>query len=267
MNEAQNKRDAQLEAFGRLLDIMDDLRAECPWDKKQTIHSLRPLTIEEMYELTDAIGDDDWMEIKKELGDVMLHLVFYAKIASEKSEFDIADVLNAQCEKLIFRHPHIYGDVKVEGEEEVKRNWEQLKLKEGNKSVLGGVPKNLPSLVKAHRMQEKAGKSGFDWPSLEEVWAKFDEEILELKEARTQNLGKAEIENEFGDVLFSLINVGRHLGIEPENALDGANRKFIRRFQHIEARLKEIGKSLAESNLAEMDSFWNEAKAQEKSRP
>ena len=262
--DTQTQRQAQLDAFGRLLTIMDELRAQCPWDMKQTMQSLRPLSIEELYELTDAIAEGNMQEVKKELGDVMLHLVFYAKIASETGAFDIADVLNAQCEKLIFRHPHIYGDVKVADEEEVKRNWEALKLKEGNRSVLGGVPQSLPSLVKAARIQEKAGKIGFDWPEVAQVWNKMDEELAELKaEHQAPAQDKAALEEEFGDVLFTMINLGRHLGIEPENALNAANRKFIRRFTFIEDRLREAGVAIDTASVEEMEQLWTAAKATE----
>jgi XTP/dITP diphosphohydrolase len=254
----------ELLAFNRLLDIMDDLRAKCPWDMKQTFESLRHLTIEETYELSDAILENDLQEIKKELGDIMLHLVFYAKIGSETNDFDIEEVLNGICEKLINRHPHIYGDVKVENEEDVKRNWEQLKLKEGNKSVLGGVPKSLPALVKAMRIQEKARGVGFDWEEKAQVWAKVEEEMQEFKEhfnAETQEtIDKEKAEGEFGDVLFSLVNYARFIDINPETALERTNKKFIHRFQYLESKAAEMGKKLSEMTLAEMDVFWEEAK-------
>lgn len=238
---------------------MDELRAQCPWDKKQTLQSLRHLTIEETYELGDAILDNDLDEVKKELGDLLLHIVFYAKIGSETGDFDIADVANSICDKLIHRHPHIYGDVKVENEEEVKQNWEKLKLKEGKKSVLEGVPKSLPALVKASRIQDKARGVGFDWEQPEQVWEKVQEELSEFHE-EVQNADKDKIESEFGDVLFSLINYARFLDINPEDALERTNKKFIFRFQHLEKRAAEIGKPLSEMTLAEMDVFWNEAK-------
>ncbi|NMH29210.1 nucleoside triphosphate pyrophosphohydrolase [Flavobacterium silvaticum] len=252
-------RDFQLTAFSRLLDIMDDLRAKCPWDKKQTLQSLRHLTIEETYELGDAILDNNLQEVKKELGDLLLHIVFYAKIGSETGDFDIADVANEICDKLIHRHPHIYGDVEVKDEEEVKQNWEKLKLKEGKKSVLEGVPKSLPALVKASRIQDKARGVGFDWEQPEQVWEKVQEELSEFHEEVT-NSDKDKIEAEFGDVLFSLINYARFLDINPEDALERTNKKFIHRFQHLESRASEIGKPLSEMTLAEMDVFWNEAK-------
>ncbi len=254
-----NTKSQKLEAFGRLLDIMDDLREKCPWDKKQTLESLRHLTIEETYELGDAILDNNLDEVKKELGDIMLHLVFYAKIGSEQSAFDIADVLNEICEKLIYRHPHIYGDVKVESEEEVKQNWEKLKLKEGKKSVLEGVPKSLPALVKASRIQEKVKGVGFDWEEPNQVWEKVQEEIQELH-VEIQNEDQDKIESEFGDVLFSLINYARFLKINPENALERTNKKFIKRFMYLEQKANEIGKNLSDMTLAEMDVFWEEAK-------
>jgi XTP/dITP diphosphohydrolase len=250
-------------AFSRLLKIMDELRAQCPWDKKQTIESLRHLTLEEVYEMSDAIIENNMKDLKKELGDVLLHIVFYSKIAEEKNEFSIADVINAQCDKLIERHPHIYGDVKVNDEEDVKRNWEQIKLKEkgGNKSVLGGVPKGLPALVKAQRMQEKARGAGFDWEKPEQVWEKVEEEMNELHvEVRSQESAE-KIEAEFGDLLFALINYGRFIGVNPENALEKTNLKFLRRFQYMEEKIKASGKELADCNLSEMDVFWNEAKA------
>jgi XTP/dITP diphosphohydrolase len=254
-----NTRAQQLEAFGRLLDVMDDLRAQCPWDKKQTLESLRHLTIEETYELGDAILNNDLTEVKKELGDVLLHIVFYAKIGSETQDFDIADVCNELCEKLIFRHPHIYGDVQVADEEEVKRNWEKLKLKEGKKSVLEGVPKGLPALVKASRIQDKAKGVGFDWEEPAQVWEKVQEELQELQaEVLTQNHDA--IEAELGDVLFSLINYARFLKVNPEDALERTNKKFISRFQYLEQKAEQLGKNLSEMSLAEMDVFWNEAK-------
>ncbi|WP_343486810.1 nucleoside triphosphate pyrophosphohydrolase [Allomuricauda sp. d1] len=254
-----NTREEQLQAFDRLLTIMDELREQCPWDKKQTLQSLRHLTIEETYELGDAILDNDLDEVKKELGDLLLHIVFYAKIGSETNDFDIADVANDICEKLINRHPHIYGDVKVNNEEEVKQNWESIKLKEGKKSVLQGVPKSLPALVKANRIQEKVAGVGFDWEKPEQVFEKLKEELGELQDEI--RLGHSdEIEAEFGDVLFSMVNYARFLDINPENALERTNKKFIKRFQHLEKRAKENGKTLKKMSLAEMDMFWEEAK-------
>ena len=251
--------DKRLEAFQRLLNIMDDLRAQCPWDKKQTMQSLRHLTIEETYELGDAILDNDLQEVKKELGDLLLHIVFYAKIGSETGDFDIADVANGVCEKLIIRHPHIYGDVKVDNEEDVKRNWEKIKLKEGNKSVLGGVPKSLPALVKASRIQDKAAGVGFDWDNIDDVFAKIKEEIEELH-AEVKAQKHTAIEAEFGDVLFSLINYARFLKVNPEDALERTNKKFIARFQYLERKAAESGKSLRDMTLAEMEAYWQEAK-------
>lgn len=251
--------DKRLEAFQRLLNIMDDLRAQCPWDKKQTMQSLRHLTIEETYELGDAILDNDLQEVKKELGDLLLHIVFYAKIGSETSDFDIADVANSVCEKLIIRHPHIYGDVKVDNEEDVKRNWEKIKLKEGNKSVLGGVPKSLPALVKASRIQDKAAGIGFDWDNIDDVFAKVKEEIEELH-AEVKAQKHTAIEAEFGDVLFSLINYARFLKVNPEDALERTNKKFIARFQYLERKAAESGKSLRDMTLAEIEAYWQEAK-------
>jgi len=250
----------KLKAFERLLIIMDELREKCPWDKKQTIESLRHLTIEETYELADAILENDLPNIKKELGDVLLHIVFYARIASETKEFDIADVINSLCEKLIHRHPHIYGDVVVANEQEVKENWEKLKLKEGNKSVLSGVPNSLPSLIKASRIQEKARAVGFDWDKPEQVWEKVQEEIAELKHEIDTKASKEKIEGEFGDVLFSLINYARFVEINPEDALERTNKKFIKRFQYLEEESAKAGKSLSEMTLAEMDVYWNKAK-------
>jgi XTP/dITP diphosphohydrolase len=262
-----NTRQQQLEAFGRLLDIMDDLRAKCPWDKKQTLESLRHLTIEETYELGDAILNNDLQEIKKELGDLLLHILFYAKIGSEANDsstfhttgFDIADVCNEICDKLIHRHPHIYGNVVVADEEEVKQNWEKLKLKEGKKSVLEGVPKGLPALVKASRIQDKVKGVGFDWEEPHQVWDKVQEELKELQdEVQVGNQDK--IEAEFGDVLFSMINYARFLNVNPEDALERTNKKFIKRFQYLESKAGELGKPLMDMTLAEMDIFWEEAK-------
>ncbi|WP_158838620.1 nucleoside triphosphate pyrophosphohydrolase [Polaribacter sp. L3A8] len=255
-----NSRKEQLAAFNRLLDIMDDLREKCPWDKKQTLESLRHLTIEETYELADAILDNDLPEIKKELGDVLLHIVFYAKIGSEQKAFDIGDVANAISDKLIHRHPHIYGDVVADTEEEVKRNWEQLKLKEGNTSVLEGVPKSLPAVVKASRIQEKVKGVGFDWEHPEQVWEKVQEELTELNE-EVKAGNKEETEKEFGDVLFSMINYARFIGVNPENALEKTNKKFINRFQFLEKEAKKEGKELADMSLTEMDVYWEKSKA------
>lgn len=256
-----NSRKDQLKAFDRLLTIMDQLREQCPWDKKQTMETLRHLTIEETYELGDAILDKDLEEVKKELGDVLLHLVFYAKIGSETNDFDIADVCNEICEKLISRHPHIYGDVEVADEEEVKRNWENLKLKEGKKSVLEGVPKSLPALVKASRIQDKVAGVGFDWEEPQQVFEKLQEELDELQHEINEN-NQEKIEAEFGDVLFSMINYARFLKVNPENALERTNKKFIKRFQYLESKAKEANKSLKDMTLAEMDVYWNEAKLQ-----
>ncbi|MFT7899060.1 nucleoside triphosphate pyrophosphohydrolase [Tenacibaculum ascidiaceicola] len=254
-----NTRKQQLAAFNRLLDIMDDLREKCPWDKKQTLQSLRHLTIEETYELADAILDNDLQEIKKELGDVLLHIVFYAKIGSEKQAFDIADVANAISDKLIDRHPHIYGDVVVENEEDVKKNWEKLKLKEGNKSVLEGVPKSLPAVVKASRIQDKVAGVGFDWEEPHQVWEKVQEELSELND-EIKNNNQEKIEKEFGDVLFSMINYARFIGVNPENALEKTNKKFINRFQFLEEAAKKEGKQLSDMTLAEMDVHWENSK-------
>ncbi len=254
-----NSREQQLSAFNRLLDIMDELREKCPWDKKQTLESLRNLTIEEVYELGDAIIENDLDEVKKELGDVLLHIVFYAKIGSEKKAFDIADVANAISDKLISRHPHIYGDEVVETEEQVLQNWEKLKLKEGNKSVLGGVPKSLPAMVKANRIQEKARGVGFDWDDASQVWEKVQEELIEFQDEVIAN-NQEKMEDEFGDVLFSLINYARFVNINPENALEKTNVKFIKRFQYLEEKAKLDGKSLENMTLEEMDVYWNQAK-------
>lgn len=254
-----NSRKLQLDAFERLLNIMDDLREKCPWDKKQTLQSLRHLTIEETYELGDAILDNDLNEVKKELGDLLLHIVFYAKIGSETDHFDMSDVCNEICEKLIHRHPHIYGDVEVNDEEEVKRNWEKLKLKEGKKSVLEGVPKSLPALVKASRIQDKVKGVGFDWEEPRQVWDKLQEELGELQE-EVRKSDQDKIEAEFGDVLFSMINYARFLNVNPEDALERTNKKFIKRFQYLEEKAAGIGKPLSDMTLAEMDVYWNEAK-------
>ncbi|WP_448520840.1 nucleoside triphosphate pyrophosphohydrolase [Schleiferia thermophila] len=254
-----NSREDKLKAFDRLLTIMDELREQCPWDRKQTMESLRHLTIEETYELADAILEHNMDDIKKEIGDLMLHMVFYARIASESGHFDIADVLNTICDKLIARHPHIYGDVKVSGEEEVKANWEKLKLKEGNRSVLEGVPKSLPAMVKAQRIQEKARGAGFDWDNAEQVWTKVQEELEEFQsEVHSGNHEK--MENEFGDLLFSLINYARFLNINPENALEKTNKKFIHRFTYMEKAVQAAGNNLHNLTLAEMDKYWEQAK-------
>lgn len=258
MNKMQNKQPA-LAAFERLLIIMDELREKCPWDKKQTLQSLRHLTIEETYELGDAILENNLEEIKKELGDLLLHIVFYAKIGSESGAFDMADVAHGICEKLISRHPHIYGDVKVADEEDVKKNWENLKLKEGKKSVLEGVPKSLPALVKASRIQDKVAGVGFDWEEPHQVFEKLQEELGELQHEVNQG-DNEKISNEFGDVLFSMINYARFLNIDPDSALERTNKKFIKRFQYLEQKARENNQSLKEMTLAEMDVFWEEAK-------
>jgi XTP/dITP diphosphohydrolase len=251
-------------AFERILTILNTLREQCPWDMKQTMESLRHLTIEEVYELSEAILDDDKQEIKKELGDILLHLLFYARIASETNDFTIVDVINSICDKLISRHPHIYADVKVANEQDVKRNWEQLKLKEGRKSVLAGVPASLPSMVKASRIQEKARGIGFDWEEKGQVWEKVEEEMREFRDefnaAGTEQIDKDKAEAEFGDLLFSLINYARFIDINPEDALEKTNRKFIKRFQYLEEKASQLNKSLKDMTLAEMDIFWNEAK-------
>jgi XTP/dITP diphosphohydrolase len=254
-----NSRANQLKAFDRLLTIMDELREQCPWDKKQTMESLRHLTIEETYELGDAILDNDLEEVKKELGDVLLHIVFYSKIGSETKDFDIADVCNTICEKLINRHPHIYGDVKVENEKDVKRNWENLKLKEGKSSVLEGVPKSLPALVKASRIQDKVAGVGFDWEEPNQVWEKVEEELHEFKSEVWANNSEG-MESEFGDVLFSMVNYARFLDINPENALERTNKKFSKRFIYLEQKAKELNKNLRDMTLKEMDIYWEEAK-------
>jgi len=252
------------QAFLRLVKIMDELREQCPWDKKQTIQTLRPLTIEEMYELADSITDGDWKGIKEELGDLLLHIVFYSRIAREQSQFNIDDMIHAVCEKLIARHPHIYGDVKVNDEEDVKRNWEKLKLKEGKSSVISGVPVSLPALVKAIRLQEKAKQVGFEWDDTEQVWKKVEEELGELSEA-VETKDPDKIEDEFGDVLFSLVNYARFIGVDPELALERTNKKFISRFTRMEAIALETGKPLSEMTLEEMDSIWNSIKKQNSS--
>jgi XTP/dITP diphosphohydrolase len=256
-------REAKLKAFDRLLTIMDELRENCPWDKKQTWETLRHLTIEETYELADAIVEADALEVKKELGDLMLHNVFYARIAAEKNLFDTADVLNAICDKLVERHPHVYGDVIANDEETVKTNWEKIKLKTGNKSVLEGVPKSLPALVKAIRIQDKARGVGFDWEKKEQVWAKVEEEMREFRSeinAEHQNVDHEKAMAEFGDLLFSLVNYSRFIGIDPEEALERTNKKFIKRFQYLETESAKDGKKMGEMSLEEMDVYWERAK-------
>ena len=248
-----------MKAFERLLNIMDELREKCPWDQKQTIQSLRYLTIEELYELSDAIIDNDMQEVKKELGDILLHIVFYSRIASEKNYFGIEDVINSICEKLIHRHPHIYGDTKVSNEYDVKKNWEKLKLKEGKKSVLEGVPKSLPALVKAYRIQEKVRGVGFDWDNKKQVWDKVLEEIEELK-IEVLNGDHKKIESEFGDVIFALTNYSRFINVNPEDAIEKANKKFMKRFKVMEKLLKDEALNFDQMNLEEMDVYWNKAK-------
>ena len=251
-------RAREMAAFSRLLDIMDDLREKCPWDQKQTLDSLRHLTIEETYELSDAILEKDMQEIKKELGDLLLHIVFYSKIASETGDFTVDEMIHAVCEKLIVRHPHIYGDTTVENEEEVKKNWEKIKLKQGNKSVLGGVPKSLPAMVKAMRIQEKAAGVGFDWDETDQVWEKVKEEVLEFEEKISGS--PEDREDEFGDILFALVNYARFIDVNPETALERTNKKFIKRFQYIENSAREAGKKLQDMTLAEMEELWQKAK-------
>jgi XTP/dITP diphosphohydrolase len=260
MDNLSSKED-KLQAFSRLLDIMDELREKCPWDKKQTLESLRHLTIEETYELADAIIKNDLKELEKELGDVLLHIVFYARITSEMGQYDISHIIHTLCEKLIVRHPHIYGNVQADTEEQVKENWEQIKLKEGNKSVLSGVSKGAPSLVKAYRMQEKAAQVGFDWETGEQVWAKVEEELNEFKEELVQSENIEKTQQEFGDLLFSLVNLARKSGLNPDDALEYTNQKFIKRFTFIEERANSLGKSLKDMSLDEMDAIWNEAKS------
>lgn len=251
----------KLKAFERLLDVMDELRAKCPWDREQTLDSLRNLTIEETYELADAILDQDLEEIRKELGDLMLHIVFYAKIGSEKGAFDIADVLNGICEKLIFRHPHVFGERKVKDATEVKGNWEELKMKEGNRSVLSGVPVSLPAMIKAHRIQDKVRAVGFDWDNREQVWDKVNEEIREVRHELSNGEEHEKVEDEIGDLLFSIINAARLYEIEPETALEKTNRKFIKRFKYLERRAQEMNRTLKEMSLEEMESIWQESKS------
>jgi XTP/dITP diphosphohydrolase len=249
------------EAFERLVNIMNDLREKCPWDKKQTIQTLRQMTLEETYELTDSITEENWKGIKEELGDLLLHIVFYSKIGTEQGQFSIEDVINGICEKLIMRHPHIYGDVQVNNDEDVKRNWEKLKMKEGKKSVLSGVPKTLPALVKAMRLQEKAKQVGFEWENKEQVWEKVKEEEAELQEVIVTG-EQEKMEEEFGDLLFSLVNFARFLNIDAENALEVTNKKFIKRFTQMEEEAQATGKPLAEMTLEEMDAIWNQIKRQ-----
>lgn len=258
-------REKQLKAFRRLLDILDELRTKCPWDREQTIDSLRTLSIEELYELSDAILEKDYFSIKKELGDLLLHIVFYAKIGEEQGEFGIEDVINSLCDKLIYRHPHVFSTVEVSNSEQVVKNWEQLKIKEkdGNKRVLSGVPKSLPALIKAERMQEKAAAVGFDWEEKEQVWEKFKEEQEELQ-VEINKMDKEKMENEFGDLFFSLVNAARLYGINPETALELTNRKFIQRFTYLEEKTIRKGKSLKDMSLAEMNEIWEEAKKQQK---
>jgi XTP/dITP diphosphohydrolase len=265
LSQPDPNREAKLKAFDRLLTIMDELRENCPWDKKQTLESLRHLTIEETYELSDSILENDLPEIKKELGDLILHMIFYARIASEKKAFDITDVLEGICDKLVERHPHIYGDVIAEDEETVKANWEKIKLKTGNTSVLEGVPKSLPALVKAIRIQDKARGVGFDWEKKEQVWEKVEEEMNEFKKEfnaeDVENIDKVKATSEFGDLIFSLVNFARFINIDPEEALERTNKKFIKRFQYLESESKKDGKNLGEMTLAEMDEYWERAKS------
>ncbi len=257
-------KEQKLLAFERILKIMDELREQCPWDRKQTMETLRPLTIEETYELGDAILKGDMKNVKEELGDLLLHIVFYAKIGEEKDAFDITSVINDLCEKLIYRHPHIYGDVKVNDEEDVKKNWEQLKMREGKKSVLGGVPDSLPSLIKAYRIQDKAAQVKFEWEKIEDVWKKVEEEMQELQVevdlTKQEEVVPDKVEEEFGDLLFALVNYARFLKVDPETALERTNIKFIRRFKFIEQRAEELGKTLNDMTLEEMDGIWSEAK-------
>lgn len=264
LSQPDLNREAKLKAFDRLLTVMDELRENCPWDKKQTLESLRHLTIEETYELSDAILEGDLQEVKKELGDLMLHNAFYARIASEMKIFDMADVLNAICEKLIERHPHVYGDVVADDEQTVKSNWEKIKLKTGNKSVLAGVPKSLPALVKAIRIQDKARGVGFDWEKKEQVWQKVEEEMSEFKQEfnveSNESINKEKAMAEFGDLLFSLVNYARFIDIDPEEALERTNKKFIKRFQYLETESAKDGKKMGEMTLAEMDEYWERAK-------
>lgn len=257
MNSIEDK----LKAFKRLLEVMDELREKCPWDREQTLESLRNLTIEETYELADAILDQDLDEIKKELGDLILHIVFYSKIGSEKGAFDVADVLNGVCDKLVFRHPHVFGERKVKDSGEVIQNWEELKMKEGNRSVLAGVPASLPAMIKAHRIQDKVRAIGFDWEERDQVWDKVSEEIQEVKHELSNGQDTALMENEIGDLLFSVINAARLYHVEPETALEKTNRKFIERFNYLETKAQTLNRSLKEMSLAEMEAIWQEAKS------
>jgi XTP/dITP diphosphohydrolase len=251
----------KLKAFKRLLDVMDELREKCPWDREQTLESLRNLTIEETYELADAILDQDLDEIKKELGDLMLHIVFYSKIGSEKGAFDVADVLHGICDKLVFRHPHVFGERKVKNSGEVIENWEELKMKEGNRSVLAGVPVSLPAMIKAHRIQDKVRAIGFDWEQRDQVWDKVSEEIQEVKHELNNGQEMEKMEDEIGDLLFSVINAARLYNVEPETALERTNRKFIQRFSYLESKAKEMNRSLKDMSLEEMETIWQEAKS------
>jgi MazG family protein len=265
MEDMMHTREEQMKAFGRLLDVLDELRVKCPWDRKQTNESLRPNTIEEVYELCDALMKKDTPNICKELGDVLLHVVFYAKIGSETGDFDIKDVCDRLCDKLIFRHPHVFGEVKADTDEQVSENWEQIKLKEkgGNKSVLSGVPEALPSLIKSYRIQDKARNVGFDWEEREQVWDKVKEEITEF-EAEVAHMDRDKAEAEFGDLMFSLVNAARLYKINPDNALERTNQKFIRRFNYLEEHTLKQGRNLTDMTLEEMDAIWNEAKEKER---
>jgi len=256
-----HRTEEKLKAFERLLEVMDELREKCPWDREQTLESLRNLTIEETYELADAIMDHDLEEVRKELGDLMLHIVFYSKIGSEKGAFDVADVLNGICDKLVFRHPHVFGDRKVKGAEEVLENWEELKMKEGNRSVLAGVPVSLPAMIKAHRIQDKVRAIGFDWDQREQVWDKVSEEIQEVEHELNKGQEHEKMEEEIGDLLFSVINAARLYNIEPETALERTNRKFIKRFKYLETKALQMNRSLKEMSLEEMEAIWQEAKS------
>ncbi len=256
-----HSKEEKLEAFGQLLEIMDELREKCPWDREQTLDSLRNLTIEETYELADAIMDQDLNEIRKELGDLLLHVVFYSKIGSEKEAFDIADVLDGINKKLVFRHPHVFGDRKVKDSMEVIENWEELKMKEGNRSVLAGVPVSLPAMIKSHRIQDKVRAVGFDWDRREQVWDKVAEEINEVKHEVINGSEQSKIEDEIGDLLFSIVNAARLYDVEPETALERTNRKFIRRFKYLEKKALDSGRSLKEMSLQEMEAIWQEAKS------
>lgn len=259
--DSMHSMDEKLKAFERLLDVMDELREKCPWDREQSLESLRNLTIEETYELADAIIEQDLDEIKEELGDLMLHIVFYSKIGSEKGAFDVADVLHGICDKLVFRHPHVFGDRKVSGAGEVLENWEELKMKEGNRSVLSGVPVSLPAMIKAHRIQDKVRAVGFDWDRREQVWDKVSEEIQEVKHELKNGQEQEKMEEEIGDLLFSVINAARLYNVEPETALERTNRKFIHRFKYLESKAKEMNRSLKDMSLEEMEAIWQEAKS------